>query len=83
MAANGLPFEKVLANAGVPIAFIEWLTTCTVTTRADFLIAARSDAAFVDSELIDQCGLNLGLAAKTNRWRGPCRLVLPAQLPLG
>ena len=57
--------QTLLNEANVPAEFTVWLGGAGVVSVEDFVLAARSDKAYIDRELIDVCGLTLNLQGKT------------------
>lgn len=54
-------FDGILTASGVPAKFKVWLVDNGVLGRKGFILAARSDKAYVDQELIQTCRLALTL----------------------
>ena len=56
--------EAILDESSVPGHFKNWMSSSGILSMKDFVLAARSDRAFVDAELIDPSQLGLALQAK-------------------
>ena len=55
---------SIFEECAVPSAFGDWLKSNGISSVNDFVWAACNDKAFVDPEMIDVCGVSLGLSGK-------------------